>query len=71
MPKESRTSKKTTLSLRSSKNSQDQLRQQKIEALQIAMQQIDKQFGAGSIMKLGEAGHTNHVDAIPTGAIAH
>ncbi|OQA83382.1 MAG: recombinase A [Microgenomates group bacterium ADurb.Bin238] len=53
-----------------SKNSQDQLRQQKIEALQIAMQQIDKQFGAGSIMKLGEAGHTNHVDAIPTGAIA-
>lgn len=46
------------------------LREQKLEALRIAMQQIDKQFGTGSIMKLGEAAHNNHIETIPTGAIA-
>ena len=48
----------------------DQLREQKLEALKIAMQQIDKQFGTGSIMKLGEGSHSGPIDTIPTGAIA-
>ncbi len=39
------------------------------EAINIAMQQIEKQFGKGAIMKLGEQKHLQ-VEAIPTGAIA-
>src|SRR5947207_3823792 len=35
----------------------------------MALGQIDKQFGKGSIMKLGERGHVG-VGAIPTGALA-
>ena len=39
------------------------------KALDMAMLQIEKQFGKGSIMKLGEAGAKMKVDFIPTGAI--
>jgi len=39
-------------------------------ALEIAIAQIDKQFGKGSIMRLGEASPRLQVEAIPTGAIA-
>jgi recombination protein RecA len=39
------------------------------KALEMALSQIDKQFGKGSIMKLGEQGHVG-VEAIPTGALA-
>src|SRR5438105_690976 len=35
----------------------------------MALGQIEKQFGKGSIMKLGERGHVG-VEAIPTGALA-
>jgi recombination protein RecA len=38
-------------------------------ALDIALAQIEKQFGKGSIMRLGEAGAALQVEAIPTGAI--
>ncbi|MDA8345744.1 MAG: recombinase RecA [Thermaerobacter sp.] len=38
-------------------------------ALDIALAQIEKQFGKGSIMKLGEAGAAMQIEAIPTGAI--
>ncbi len=48
----------------------DSLKSQKLEALKIAMQQIDKQFGAGSIMRLGEAQANMDVQVISTGAIA-
>ena len=41
----------------------------KLKALDLAMQQIEKQFGKGSIMKLGEK-NIVHVDVIPTGAIS-
>lgn len=40
----------------------------KQKALAIALTQIEKQFGKGSIMKLGESTHMN-VEAIPTGAL--
>jgi recombination protein RecA len=39
------------------------------KALDMALSQIDKQFGKGSIMRLGERGHVG-VEAIPTGALA-
>ncbi len=39
-------------------------------ALEIAIAQIDKQFGKGSIMRLGEVSPRLQVEAIPTGAIA-
>src|SRR5690606_26950758 len=35
----------------------------------LALDQIEKQFGKGSIMKLGEAQHTN-VECIPTGSLS-
>ncbi|MGZ8764068.1 MAG: recombinase RecA [Acidimicrobiia bacterium] len=35
----------------------------------MALGQIDKQFGAGSIMRLGERGHVG-IEAIPSGALA-
>ncbi len=48
----------------------DSLKSQKLEALKIAMQQIDKQFGVGSIMRLGVAAANKEVQVISTGAIA-
>ncbi len=38
------------------------------KALELALSQIEKQFGKGSIMKLGGQVH-GHVDSIPTGAL--
>lgn len=43
---------------------------EKERALEMAISQIDKQFGKGSIMRLGEAAPRLNVEAIPTGAIA-
>src|SRR3954467_7345773 len=40
----------------------------KNQALQLAVAQIEKQFGKGSIMRLGEA-HAVSVETIPTGSI--
>jgi len=40
------------------------------KALEAAIGQIEKQFGKGSIMKLGEASARLAVEAIPTGSIA-
>ena len=42
---------------------------EKKKALEVAMSQIEKQFGKGSIMKLGEFTAMN-VEAIPTGALS-
>jgi recombination protein RecA len=39
-------------------------------ALDLALTQIEKQFGKGSIMKLGEHQAKLHVDVIPTGVLA-
>jgi recombination protein RecA len=40
----------------------------KTQALQLAVDQIEKQFGKGSIMRLGEA-HAIDVETIPTGSL--
>lgn len=47
----------------------ENLSDEKLQAIKVAMQQIEKQFGTGSIMKLGTAAHTD-IEVIPTGAIA-
>src|SRR3954463_7995487 len=41
----------------------------KLKALGLAMDQITKQFGDGSIMRLGE-GHKANVELIPSGALS-
>src|SRR3989344_3399993 len=43
---------------------------QKLQAIKIAMEQIEKQFGKGSIMKLGEKAGNMTPDVIPSGSIA-
>ena len=43
---------------------------QKKRALELAVDQIDKQFGEGSIMKLGEGAHIESIASIPTGSIS-
>src|SRR5476651_2327872 len=42
---------------------------ERMKAIDLAMAQIEKQFGAGSIMKLGEA-HKIEVETIPTGSLS-
>lgn len=43
---------------------------QKMQAIKLAMDQIEKQYGKGSIMRLGERARLNKdVDTIPTGSI--
>src|SRR3989344_1690012 len=44
---------------------------QKLQAIKIAMEQIEKQYGKGSIMRLGERGDSKlKIETIPTGSIA-
>ena len=40
------------------------------KAIELAMAQIERQFGKGSIMKMGEASSRMQIDSIPTGSIA-
>ena len=42
----------------------------KAKAIELAVSQIERQFGKGSIMKLGEAHGRMVVEAIPTGSLA-
>ncbi len=41
---------------------------QKVKAIDDAMRAIEKQFGKGSIMKLGDRRSVADVEAIPTGS---
>lgn len=45
-------------------------RSEKDKALEAAMQQIEKQFGKGAIMKLGNGGLSMNIDVIPTGSVS-
>ena len=42
----------------------------KLQAIRLAMDQIEKQYGKGSIMRLGGEGQKYKVDIIPTGSLA-
>ncbi|MBE5967835.1 MAG: recombinase RecA [Lachnospiraceae bacterium] len=43
---------------------------EKMKALESALAQIEKQYGKGSIMKLGETGTQMNVETVPTGSIS-
>jgi len=43
---------------------------EKAKAVDLAFSQIEKQFGKGSIMRLGQKGAIQPIEAIPTGAIS-
>ena len=44
--------------------------EERLKALELAIGQIEKQFGRGSIMRLGEASARMTVETIPTGSLA-
>ena len=46
------------------------MQQDRKKALENAMKQITKEFGAGSIMRLGEMGDKLDIEVIPTGSLA-
>src|SRR5512147_2455081 len=48
----------------------DRQDREKLKAVELAVGQIEKQFGKGSIMRLGQKGAIQPMDAIPTGAIS-
>ncbi|HOI45953.1 MAG TPA: DNA recombination/repair protein RecA, partial [Candidatus Aminicenantes bacterium] len=48
----------------------DQKESSRTKAIEAALSQIEKQFGKGTIMKLGQKEAAVKVDAIPTGSIA-
>src|SRR3989441_7352428 len=48
----------------------DRQDREKQKAVEIAFGQIEKQFGKGAIMRLGQKGAIQPIDAIPTGAIS-
>jgi len=50
--------------------SDDRQDREKLKAVDLAVGQIEKQFGKGSIMRLGQKGAIQPIDAIPTGAIS-
>ncbi|MEO0087171.1 MAG: recombinase RecA [candidate division WOR-3 bacterium] len=43
---------------------------EKLKALQVALAQIEKSYGKGAIMRLGEKGVSVEVDVIPTGSLS-
>lgn len=47
----------------------DSLQKKKLEAIKLAMEQITKEYGEGSIMKMGKTDTQMKVEAIPTGCL--
>lgn len=45
-------------------------REEKLKALDAALSQIEKQFGKGSVMKLGDTGAHMNVETVPTGSLS-
>ena len=52
------------------KENNEQKESMRTKAIEAALSQIEKQFGKGSIMKLGQKGVAIRIPAIPTGSIA-
>ena len=42
----------------------------KLKALDAALSHIERQYGKGSVMKLGEAGKNMNVETVPTGSLS-
>ena len=45
-------------------------KQEKLRALDAAISQIEKQFGKGSVMKLGDSASQMNVESVPTGSLS-
>ena len=45
-------------------------REEKLKALDAALGQIEKQFGKGAVMKLGDPSAQMNVETIPTGSLS-
>ena len=43
---------------------------EKMKALDVALTQIEKNFGKGSVMKLGESGANLNIETVPTGSLS-
>ena len=46
------------------------IKEDKLKALDAALGQIERQFGKGSVMKLGDSGINMNVETVPTGALS-
>ncbi|MGI6019085.1 MAG: recombinase RecA [Marvinbryantia sp.] len=46
------------------------MNEDRMKALDAALSQIEKQFGKGSVMKLGDSGKNMNVETIPTGSLS-
>ena len=45
-------------------------KEDKLKALDMALSQIEKSFGKGSVMKLGDSGKNMNIETVPTGSIS-
>ena len=55
--------------VKEAKDQQDKERADRLKALEVTLSQIEKQFGKGSIMRLGQD-TTFDIPAVPTGSLA-
>ena len=46
------------------------MNEDKVRALDAAIGQIEKQFGKGSVMKLGDSSANMNVETVPTGSLS-
>ncbi len=46
------------------------LKEEKMKALDAALANIEKQFGKGSVMKLGESAANRNIESVPTGSLS-
>ena len=60
--------RKTSMAKEKEKSPQEGLQENKLKALQAAMAKIEKDFGRGAIMRMGDENIEN-IDVIPTGSI--
>ena len=49
---------------------EDMVQEEKLKALDAALAQIEKQFGKGSVMKLGDSGANMNIETVPTGSLS-
>ena len=45
-------------------------REEKLKALDAAITQIEKAYGKGSVMKLGDSGAHMNIETVPTGSLS-
>ena len=45
-------------------------REEKLKALEGAITQIEKAYGKGSVMKLGDSGSNMNIETVPTGSLS-